>query len=47
MEEILGFAALLAQVRTRVIDFTEIAHLRGSERFFTNRNRPADLEAET
>jgi len=44
--DILRFEVLLARVRTRVIDFTEIAHLRGSERFFTNLNRPADLEAE-
>lgn len=45
--DILRFEALFDRVRTRVIDFTEIAHLRGSERFFTNLNRPADLEAET
>ena len=45
--DILRFEALLDRVRTRVIDFTEIAELRGSERFFTNLNRPADLEAET
>jgi molybdopterin-guanine dinucleotide biosynthesis protein A len=45
--DILRFEALFDRVRTRVIDFTEIADLRGSERFFTNLNRPADLEAET
>jgi len=45
--DILRFEGLFDRVRTRVIDFTEIADLRGSERFFTNLNRPADLEAET
>jgi molybdopterin-guanine dinucleotide biosynthesis protein A len=44
--DILRFEALFDRIRTRVIDFTEIAHLRGSERFFTNLNRPVDLEAE-
>ena len=36
--------ALLAQVRTRWVDFQELADLPGAEHFFLNVNTPADYE---
>jgi molybdopterin-guanine dinucleotide biosynthesis protein A len=39
--------ALLAQVRTRWVDFQELADLRGAEYFFLNVNTPADYQLAT
>jgi len=36
--------ALLATVRTRCVEFSEIRDLQGAEHFFFNLNRPGDLE---
>lgn len=40
----LSMRTLLSKLRTRSIDFAEIAHLAGSEHFFVNVNTPDDFD---
>jgi molybdopterin-guanine dinucleotide biosynthesis protein A len=36
--------AMLDKIKTRYVDFSELAHLQGSENFFFNLNRPEDYQ---